>query len=279
MLILQQNPLFMFFCLSGEEKEKEKAIQAKVAIIDSMSKKSILKRLSPKFFSGIAHRGYWNETLTENGLQAFSNAIDHDLAFEYDIHLTKDGKLLVCHDESLLRTTGKEGIIENLTLQEIQKGYRLLDGEPLPTFEELLDLNGEKMPMVLELKVYKKNYKALAKAAMKVLKARIKDHKKVWVISFDPRALLYIHGFVRALLVGKDHIWTLKLRHFFESLDLEDCLVADPKVIRYRKHHPVNVWTIEKKEQVAAVVPYVDTMTFQRLPYQDIQSALAKEKA
>jgi len=26
MLILQQNPLFMFFCLSGEEKEKEKTI-------------------------------------------------------------------------------------------------------------------------------------------------------------------------------------------------------------------------------------------------------------
>lgn len=243
-----------------------------------MSKKSILKRLSPKFFYGIAHRGYWNETLTENGLQAFSNAIDHGLAFEYDIHLTKDGKLLVCHDENLLRTTGKEGIIENLTLREIKDGYRLLDGESLPTFEELLDRNGEKVPMVLELKVYKKNYKALAKAAMKVLKARVKDHKNVWVISFDPRALLYIHGFVRALLVGVDHIWTLKLRHFFESLDLEDCLVSDPRVIKYRKGHPVNVWTIETSEQVAAVAPYVDTMTFQRLPYEEIGVALAEAK-
>jgi len=244
-----------------------------------MSKKSILKRLNQKFFSGIAHRGYWNEMLTENGLQAFSNAIDHDLAFEYDIHLTKDRKLLVCHDENLRRTTGKEGIIENLTLEDIKKDYRLLDGETLPTFEELLDLNGEKAPMVLELKVYKKNYKALAQAAMKVLKERIKDHKNVWVISFDPRALLYIHGFVTALLVGRDHIWTLKLRHLFPSLDLEDCLVSDPRVIRYRKRHPINVWTIEKKEQVEAVAPYVDTMTFQHLPYQDIQSALAKEKA
>jgi glycerophosphoryl diester phosphodiesterase len=241
-----------------------------------MSKKHLLKRLNPKFFAGIAHRGYWNEQFTENGLKAFSRAIENNLAFEYDIHLTNDGKLLVCHDEKLLRVTGKEGIIEELTLQEIRDNYHLLDGETLPTFEELLDLNHEQEPMVLELKVYKDNYKALAKAAMKVLKEKIKDHRNVWVISFDPRALLHIHGFVRALLVCKEHAWTMKLRFLFESLDIEDYFVKDPRVIRYRKHHPVNVWTIETPEQVKAVAPYVDTMTFQKLTYDVVQNALKK---
>lgn len=241
-----------------------------------MSKQTILKRLNPVFFKGIAHRGLWNESLTENGLKAFQNAIDHHVAFEYDVHLTKDGQLLVCHDESLLRTTGKEGLIAEMTMKEIKDNYRLLDGEPVPSFQELLDLNHEQEPMVLELKVYKKNYKALAKAASQVLKANKVNHQNVWVISFDPRALLFIHGYVRALLVCKEHLWTLKLRGFFESLDMEDVLVTEPRVIRFRKRHPINVWTIETKEQVAKVAPYIDTMTFQKEAYPAAVDALKK---
>lgn len=80
------------------------------------------------------------------------------------------GAFIVCHDDDLVRTTGKKGVIEELTLKEIKEGYRLLDGEEVPTFKELLDLNHEQSPMVVELKVHKKNYKPLAKAAMKVLK-------------------------------------------------------------------------------------------------------------
>ena len=239
-----------------------------------MSKKRIIAKLNPKFFRGVAHRGLWNENLTENGLKAFQNSIDHDIAFEYDIHLTKDGELVVCHDENLIRTTGQDGIIENLTLKEIKDGYRLLDGEAVPTFEELLNLNDERVPMVLELKVYKDDYKPLAKAAMKVLKKKIRDHRNVWVISFDPRALLHIHGFVRALLVCKEHDWVLKLRGFFESLDMEDVLVSNPKVVSFGKRHPINVWTIETEEQVKATRPYVDTMTFQKIDYRNVQSAL-----
>jgi glycerophosphoryl diester phosphodiesterase len=204
--------------------------------------------------------------LTENGLKAFSNAISHSFAIEYDIHLTKDGQLLVCHDSELKRTTGKEGIIEHLTLEEIQRDYRLLDGETLPSFQELLDLNHEQMPMVCELKVYEGNYKALAKAAKLVLKKEIKDPKNLWLISFDPRALLAMgHSYQRALLVCKEHQWTWKLRYLFEGVDLEDTLVALPSVIRYRKKHPVNTWTIQTKEQYQSVLPYVDAITFQRL--------------
>ena len=38
----------------------------------------------------IAHRGLFNDEYTENGLKAFENAIKHHLAFELDVHLTKD---------------------------------------------------------------------------------------------------------------------------------------------------------------------------------------------
>lgn len=241
-----------------------------------MSKANKLAHLNPLFFKGICHRGLWNDELTENGLKAFSNAISHGFAFEYDIHLTKDGQLLVCHDSELKRTTGKEGIIEDLTMAEIQTNYHLLDGEKVPSFQELLDLNHEQMPMVCELKVYHKNYKALAKAAKVALK-QVKDPKKLWLISFDPRALLAMgHTYQRALLVCKEHLWTWKLRYLFEGVDLEDALVNEKAVARYRKSHPVNTWTIQTPEQFQAVLPYVDTVTFQHLDPTLIHEGLAK---
>jgi glycerophosphoryl diester phosphodiesterase len=240
-----------------------------------MSKKASLAKLNPLFFQGICHRGLWNDQLTENGLKAFENAISHGFAFEYDIHLTKDGQLLVCHDSELKRTTGKAGIIENLTLAEIKTNYTLLDGEKLPSFQELLDLNHEQMPMVCELKVYQKNYRALAKAA-KVALRQLRDKKNVWIISFDPRALLAMgHRYQRALLVCKEHQWTWKLRYLFEGVDLEDCLVNLPSTIRYRKHHLVNTWTIQSDEQYHAVLPYVDTVTFQRIDPTMVRKGLA----
>ena len=63
-----------------------------------MNKKKFISQIDPRFLNGIAHRGLHNKDFTENGLKAFKNAIDHDLAFEYDIHLKKDNHLIVCHD-------------------------------------------------------------------------------------------------------------------------------------------------------------------------------------
>ena len=63
-----------------------------------MNKKVVISKINPLFLNGIAHRGYHNATDTENGLRAFQNALDHNLAIEFDVHLTKDNKLLVCHD-------------------------------------------------------------------------------------------------------------------------------------------------------------------------------------
>ena len=93
--------------------------------------------LDSRFWKGIAHRGLHDEARTENGLEAFRNAIAHDKAFEFDIHLTKDGQLVVVHDSDLKRVTGKEGTVEEKTLAELKRDYRLLDGEEIPTLEEL----------------------------------------------------------------------------------------------------------------------------------------------
>ena len=242
-----------------------------------MKKEKAISRINPVFLQGIAHRGLHNEQFTENGLNAFKNAIDHGVAFEFDIHLTKDNELIVCHDEDLVRTTGKPGIIEDLTLQEIRDNYRLLDGEVVPTLQEVLELNNERVPMAIELKVFRKNYKPLAARAKEAFKA-IKDKRNVLIISFDPRSLWPFKksGFIRSLLVAKSDEYTWFFRRTVESVDLEDVLFQEKRVQRYVKNHFTNVWTIENEEQLKAMLPYVDTVTYQYIDSELVKKALAK---
>ena len=240
-----------------------------------MNKKKVLSKINPIFLNGIAHRGLHNEEFTENGLKAFKNAIDHGVAFEFDIHLTKDKELIVCHDENLKRTTGKDGIIEHLTSKEIRDNYRLLDGGVVPTLQEVFELNNEKVPMVIELKVFEKNYKELAAKAKEAFK-NIKNKANALIISFDPRSLwpLKKEGFIRSLLVIKSDEYTWFFRHTVESVDLDMTLFEERRVRRYVKHHFTNAWTIENETHLKNMLPYVDTVTFQHIEPKVVKEAL-----
>ncbi len=239
-----------------------------------MTKKKVISKINPLFLNGIAHRGLHNKEYTENGMKAFSNAINHGVAFEYDIHLTKDNELVVCHDESLKRTTGKEGIIEDLTLKEIKENYRLLDGGEIPTLQEVINLNKNQVPMVIELKVFRKNYKPLAKRFKEFLPQLNK--RDTLIISFDPRSLwpLKGKGFIRQLLVAKSDEYTYPFKCTVESVDLDQKLFDEKRVKRYSKRHFINAWTIENEEQLKAVLPYVDTVTFQYMEPEKVKELL-----
>ncbi len=90
----------------------------------------------------IAHRG-GPVYQPENTIAAFRNAIDIGVDWiEMDIQRTKDGELVVFHDETVERTTNGEGSVADLTFDEI----RALDagnGEQVPTFQEVIALAKE----------------------------------------------------------------------------------------------------------------------------------------
>lgn len=240
-----------------------------------MKKETVINRLNPLFLKGIAHRGLHNEKLTENGMNAFKNALEHNVAIEFDIHLTKDNELVVCHDDNLKRTTGKDGIIEELTLKEIKDNYKLLDGGEIPTFKEVLDFIDEKIPMVIELKVHERNYFRLSKKALEALK-NIKDYKNYMIISFDPRALERFNKtkFITSLLVCEKYRYVYKLKNLFDSIDIEYTMLKEESVKRYAKKHFVNVWTIENEEAFNSVLSDTTTITFQHMDCDFVQKAL-----
>ena len=244
-----------------------------------MKKSKILSKINPLVLKGVAHRGLWNEKVSENSLEAFRLAIKNNVAIELDIHLTKDNDLVVIHDEKLERLTGKEGIVEDLTTKELLENYKLLDGQKIPRFEEVLELVNEQVPILVELKVFRKNYKPLAKKAEEVLSKYIKDKKNVVLISFDPRSLWpFKHkGYVRLLLVAKSDEYTFTwFRHTVEGLDVETVLFKEKRVRRYAKRHFMNAWTIRSEKDIEDVLPYVDTLTFDTVKLDVIKEKFVK---
>lgn len=85
---------------------------------------SLRTSLTSDFFSlplprAIAHRGDGGE-FPENTLISFRAAADAGAAyFELDVHMTRDGEIVVCHDENLLRTCGRDAAIRETTWKEI----------------------------------------------------------------------------------------------------------------------------------------------------------------
>jgi len=103
----------------------------------------------------IAHRGSSGER-PENTFPAFERAIEQSAdMIETDLHLSRDGIVMIHHDAELERL-GEQGEIRDRTASELAvmnaaPGVSL--AEKMPTLLELLDVFGERMQFNLELKV------------------------------------------------------------------------------------------------------------------------------
>lgn len=74
----------------------------------------------------VGHRGGAGMA-PENSLQCIEKGIQTGAdMIEIDIHLTKDGELVVCHDQTIDRTTTGTGKIAEMTLSEIRK-FHIVD--------------------------------------------------------------------------------------------------------------------------------------------------------
>ncbi|MBE0687804.1 MAG: glycerophosphodiester phosphodiesterase [Anaerolineaceae bacterium] len=107
----------------------------------------------------IAHRGFSGQ-FPENTLLAFQEAIELGVeAIELDVQLSKDGEIMIFHDEDLSRITGQKGYLKDRTCAELREldaseVYRGVFGkQTIPTLPEYLDLTANKDILTfLELK-------------------------------------------------------------------------------------------------------------------------------
>lgn len=140
-----------------------------------------------------AHRGgslLW----PENSLLAFRNALGLGVDYlEFDVHLSRDGEVVVIHDPTLERTTSGQGPVRDKSLEEL-KALRLKDhagaltAETIPTLDEVAALGAQgKRGMLLEIKVddRRQRYPGIEEKVLAILDRRGMTASTV-VMAFEP---------------------------------------------------------------------------------------------
>ena len=99
----------------------------------------------------IGHRGA-KAYEPENTLRSIRKALELGVqAVEIDIHLSRDGRLIVIHDATVDRTTNGKGRVADLSWEELRRLDAGL-GEPLPSLEEVVALVRNRVHLFIELK-------------------------------------------------------------------------------------------------------------------------------
>ena len=139
----------------------------------------------------VAHRGE-SADAPENTMAAFRLAWERKVpAVELDVHLSKDGKLVVIHDKDTQRTAGVKKVIKDSTwdeLKDIDVGAwkdPKFKGEKLCILEDALATIPEGARCFIEIKVGAEATPALVKA----VKSSGKSNKQLCVISFQADAV------------------------------------------------------------------------------------------
>lgn len=125
----------------------------------------------------IAHRGF-SGLYPENTMIAFKKAIEANCdGIETDVHMTKDGVLILCHDERVDRTTDGTGFIKDYTFENLRKldaGIKFgeeFNGEKIPTLDELLVLaKDNNIQLNIEIKTGIVIYDGIEKAVIDKVK-------------------------------------------------------------------------------------------------------------
>lgn len=123
-----------------------------------------------------AHRGA-SGYAPENTLEAFRLAMEQGAdGMELDVHLTKDGEVVVIHDETLDRTSNGHGNVRDYTLEELKKfsfhnHMEKYQGVQIPTLKEVLNLvKNSCMKVNIELKTGIYWYEGIEEKTMDIVK-------------------------------------------------------------------------------------------------------------
>lgn len=211
----------------------------------------------------IGHRGSAG-TLPENSLAGFVYAAKLGVdGIELDVHQTRDGEVVVIHDDTIDRTTNGIGSVKNLTLPELQE-FRLLDGktglateERIPTLVEVLQQLAEYPHVVLhiELKMHRVFYEGLEEKVLEIVE-QYGTGRQVVYSSFHLPSLVRLKKMNPsakiALLMNKqipqlhDYVRLFQL----EGIHLDKKLFNSHSQIFEDCCGSIRVWTVNKESEM-----------------------------
>jgi glycerophosphoryl diester phosphodiesterase len=197
-------------------------------------------------FLRVGHRGARAYEI-ENTVESFKKAIDLGVnAIELDLRQSKDGKIIVCHDDNLKRLFGKELPVDKATLDELKQATE----NRIVTIDEALlfiDRKVEKILMEFKETGYEKEILAL------IRREKLADN--VILVSFLAECLAQVRSLDKKIETGLIYTklrnpveaaqevgaqYLVPLYRFIHSRDVEKAHKYNLKVI---------VWTINTKEE------------------------------
>lgn len=226
-----------------------------------------------------AHRGLHDRTRPENTMPAFEAAVAAGYGIELDVHLSRDGEVVVIHDHNLQRLAGRPDEVEDLTAAELAELSILGSPYGAPKLTEVLDLVAGRVPLLIEVK------STGFSGPLEVATAGIlRSYNGLWAVqSFSPFCVRWFMrneperprgqlSCLKSLLdTGVHWLPLFMARHLLSDF------VCRPTFISYCKQYlntwvvrrlrrggvPVLAWTVESVCEAEAAAPFCDTIIFQ----------------
>ena len=226
----------------------------------------------------VAHRGLFNNEkgIPENSIPAFKLASENGYGIETDVQMTKDGVLVVFHDDTLNRMTGVEGVLTDFTFEQLRE-LRLLNTDcQIPTFAEFLE-SAAGVNLIVEIKTHSD----IGEVEQKVYDALKSYSGNYCIESFNPFIVRWfkvhapevIRGQLSCSYKGAKKLSALQ-RWGLANLVLcnwngsqfiayDAATIRNNKAVRrFGKKIPVICWTIKSQEQHDALHDCYDNMIF-----------------
>ncbi len=187
----------------------------------------------------------------ERGLETGSDWI------EIDVHLSADGKIVVCHDDCVDRTTNGEGVISGMDYNQI-RSLKVIDSdgnltdEYIPLLEEVLDIIRGKAKLLLEIKRTKNSLDGIEQACLECIRSRGMSDDVI-VQSFDDDVIERVHSLdpsvrVEKLLhIGLPIFFDFEKYDYVSSFNVCHSFLSDAFINKaHKRGKEVKVWTLNK---------------------------------
>lgn len=224
----------------------------------------------------IAHRGLHSkdQTTPENSLAAFEAACQAGYGIELDVQLSKDGQVMVFHDDTLQRACNITERVDNYTAEELQQTSLFSTAHTIPLFKDVLNTVQGRVPLVVELKRGPQN----ALLCQKTWQLLQQYPGPYCIESFDPRIVGWFRKQAPSVLRGQLAATPKALRNGASGFLIGNLLsnfIARPQFIAYDKANKTLLarlissqcmqiaWTVRPENDIKAIEQINDAIIFE----------------
>ncbi len=213
------------------------------------------------------HRGFSGK-YPENTMLSFEKALEAGCeGIELDVHLTKDQKLVIIHDESIDRTSNSTGLVKDMTYEELSRvdfSYIYAGQVPfqkIPTLREYFELVKDKDIITnIELKTGVYEYPGIEQAVYNMIK-EYQLESKVVISSFNHHSVLRMKSLDASLACGfLSETWILDVgsyvtSHHVEAYHPDFHMLTEKETADLKKHGvKINTWTVNTEEDIRQMI-------------------------